>query len=95
MLYRTTVEWHDLEIAPDDLPEAESPVMITVETLDRQRMVWLDAYLKETEDDRTIFCTTGRNEFTGEPEECAVWYPVVAWAYPPEPMFDRFGGEWL
>lgn len=84
-LITTKVEWHDLRIDDCDLPGEEEPVLITVEALDGQRLVWHDAYFKFTEcGDDIIWCTMALNEF-GRPEETAVWYPVIAWAYLPEP----------
>ena len=85
MLYKTYLSWHDLNISPDDLPPAEEPIIVTLETITGERVVWLDVYLKELENDEIIFCTKQPNEY-GQLEECAVYYPVIAWAYPPDPF---------
>ena len=84
-LLTTPIEWHDLRIDPDDLPGAEEPILVTIEDVIKEdRYVWLDVYLKETEDDTVIFCTKAVNEY-GQIEETMVWNKVVAWAYPPPP----------
>lgn len=89
MLFPGKIEWHDLEIAPEDLPGAGEPIIATVEMTDGERRVWLDTYLKELDNDKVIFCTTCKTDY-GTTEECAMWYPVIAWAYPPEPLCLRF-----
>jgi len=84
-LYTGKIEWHDLRIAPDDLPGTEEPILVTIETLGGERRTWVDVYLKETYDDRAMFVTRCPDEY-GRIEETAVWYPVIAWAYPPDPF---------
>lgn len=82
-LLKTDVEWHDLRIDPDDLPQEGEPILVTVETfLDRK--TWLDVFMKEETAGEPIFYTKAYNEF-GKIEDTALWYPVIAWAYPPEP----------
>lgn len=94
MAYLTTdIEWHDVRIDPEDLPAEEEPILVTIELLDGRRVTWLDVYLryasgpKELDDlENTYFWVTrGINEFN-KIEETQVWYPVVAWAYPPAPL---------
>ena len=83
-LYRTDVEWHDLRIDPEDLPSEEDTIIVTVETF-IGRQTWLDVFMREETAGEPIFYTTSYNAATRVMEECAVWYPVVAWAYPPPP----------
>ena len=86
MLHTTTIEWHDLRIDPDDLPGNGEPVIVTLEGLDvmqyeKDRMVWLDVTLQEDESG------DGHQWITRDAQNlpCPVYYPVIAWAYPPEP----------
>ncbi len=88
-LLKTELEWHDLRVDPDDLPGVGEPIIVTLDDpLDGSRRVWLDVTLDGEEDGKTLFCTNAVNEY-GRIEKTAVWYPVVAWAYPPEP-YDYF-----
>jgi hypothetical protein len=86
--FTTETEWHDIRIDPLDLPSEDEPILITIETFSGDRKVWMDAYLKSEDEDNYWFCTKAVNEF-GYPEETVVWYPVIAWAYPPDP-FDLY-----
>lgn len=85
-LTKTAIEWHDIRVDPDDIPSPEDPVMITVEHLDGSRAVWLDAYISET-DDGYQFVTQQFDSYSGVFGQCVVWYPVIAWAYPPDPYY--------
>ena len=82
-LLTTDVQWHDLRIDPDDLPGEGESILVTVETF-MDREVWLDVFTKEESAGELNFYTKVRNEY-GIIEDQAVWYPVVAWAYPPPP----------
>lgn len=83
-LYTTETEWHDLRLDPDDLPDDGEPILITVETF-LNRQTWIDAHMKYADGGKPIFYCNAVNE-DGFPEESVVWYPVIAWAYPPEPF---------
>lgn len=86
MAYLTTdIQWHDLRVDPDDLPENEEQILVTVELLDGRRVTWLDVYLKDVGDGTYFWVTKAMNEFD-KIEETQLWYPVVAWAYPPPPF---------
>ena len=87
-LLRTTTEWHDIRIDPDDLPDEGDPILVTIEQFDGTRKVWLDAFLEESEDGDHWFVTEAINGY-GRPEKTVIWYPVVAWAYPPDP-YNRY-----
>ena len=88
MLLGTKVEWHDLRIDPEDLPENGEPILITIETLDGSRVVWLDAFLQDDPSgDGFSFVTETIDPDSKIVEKTVVWYPVIAWAYPPEPYF--------
>lgn len=87
MLLKTDVEWHDLRIDPEDLPGEDEPIIVTVETF-LNRQTWLDVFMKEETVGEPIFYTKVMGEY-GKIEDQAVWYPVVAWAYPPAP-YDFF-----
>ena len=80
-------KWHDLRIDPDDLPGEDEPILVTVETF-MGRQTWLDVCMKEETAGEPIFYTKVMGEF-GKIEDQAVWYPIIAWAYPPPP-FDYF-----
>ena len=84
-IYRTRVEWHDLRIAPDDLPEEGEEVLVTTENIEGARRVQANVYLKTGKDDRYFWCTLVRDLKSGRMEEAAVWYEVIAWAYYPDP----------
>lgn len=84
MLLKSSVEWHDLEMFPDDLPSADEGVLVTVENQDGERRVWGDVFYDEDSDSWCTFC---ENEY-GFFEKSMVWYRVVGWAYNPEPMPD-------
>ncbi len=89
-LYTGEIEWHDLRIDPDDLPGEEEPIITTLECANGEdRKVWLDAYLKYDDNGDPIFCTKTPSVHTNFLEESAIWYPVIAWAYPPSP-FNAF-----
>ena len=86
-LITTDVHWHDLRIDDEDLPSEKEPVLITIENLDGERRVWPDAYFRFDEcGENIIWCTSCLNEY-GKPEETVVWYPVIAWAYMPDPYY--------
>lgn len=79
----TPIEWHDLRVHPDDLPGEGEPIIVTVETF-TDRLTWLDVFMKEESAGEPHFYTRTINEY-GQLEDTAVWYPIVAWAYPPPP----------
>lgn len=84
-LYATDVNWHSLQIDPEDLPEEGEPIIVTVESF-LGRNVWLDAFIKNDEFGNPAFYTkvVGNDGIAVEDQE--IWYKVVAWAYPPEPF---------
>ena len=82
-LYATDVEWHSLQIDPDDLPEEDEPIMVTVESF-MGRNVWLDAFVKPDEFGNMAFFTKLVDDDGAKDQ--LIWYPVVAWAYPPAPF---------
>ena len=86
-IFTSDVTWHNLINDPDDLPEEGEPFLVTVETF-LGRQTWLDVHLKYGDQGKPIFYTFAVNN-DGEPEESVIWYPVVAWAYPPDP-FDYY-----
>ena len=86
--FTTEVEWHDIRADPDDLPGIWEPVIVTLDMLDGQRRVWMDVSLEEDDNGDVWWCTEALNDF-GTVEKTVVWYPVVAWAYAPNP-FDIY-----
>lgn len=88
VIFTTDVTWHNLLVDPEDLPEEGEPFIVTVETFTGQRQTWLDVHLKYADEGKPIFYTYAVNDY-GVPEESVVWYPVIAWAYPPDP-FDFY-----
>ncbi len=87
-LLTTQAEWHDIRIDPEDLPGEEEPIMVTVEYLDGRRGVWMNVYMREDGEGNPWFCTEAIDEF-GLLQRTVIWYPVIAWAYPPLPYTYR------
>ena len=83
-MYTTETEWHDLRKYPDDLPGEDEPIIVTVETF-LNRQTWIDVFMKEETAGEPVFYTKAMNEY-GKIEATALWYPVIAWAYPPPPF---------
>ena len=83
-MYTVETEWHDLRKDPDDLPAEGEPIIVTVETF-FNRETWLDVFYIEESVGEPKFYTKVINEFN-QPENQAVWLPVIAWAYPPSPF---------
>ena len=81
----TKVEWHDLRIAPDDIPEPGEELLVTVERFDGSRKVEANVYLKELTNGRTCWCYKAFDKVTEcfEKTSVMIWYEVVAWAYYP------------
>jgi hypothetical protein len=84
-LYATDVEWHSLQIDPEDLPEEDEPILVTVESF-MQRLVWLDAFIKKDKFGNAEFFTKVVGDDGKSIEDQEIWYKVVAWAYPPAPF---------
>ena len=84
-LYPAKVQWHDLRIDPEDIPDDGEDVLVTKECLDGTRRVVANVYLKTLENDDYCWCTLVRNNTTGQMEETMVWEEIVAWAYYPAP----------
>ena len=86
---KTIVKWHDITLDPTDLPAPDEPIIVTIEIpQDGTRKVWLDVFLKENDNYTAYFCTRHFNAVDGNygvMEDTAIWYKVVAWAYPPNP----------
>ena len=45
-IFKSRIDWHDLRIAPDDIPEDGEDVLVTVELLDGTRKTRAKVYLK-------------------------------------------------
>lgn len=84
-IYKSRIEWHDLRIAPDDIPEEGEDVLVTKENYEGTRKVVANVYLKILENDTYAWCTLTRDVQTGQMEETMVWDEVIAWAYYPKP----------
>lgn len=84
-LYSTKVQWHDLRIDPEDIPEDQEEVLVTKESFDGARRVAANVYLKTLENGDYCWCTLVKDNTTGRMEETMVWEEVVAWAYYPSP----------
>ena len=84
------IEWHDLRIAPYDLPEDHEQVLTTTENYEGTRRIRTDIFLKSTDDYHYFWCAYEINPITGLYEEDVSWEEVVAWAYLPTPyMIER------
>lgn len=84
-IFKSRIDWHDLRIAPDDIPEEGEDVLVTVELLDGTRKTRANVYLKELENDTYCWCEKVWSSSSHMYEEAMVWYEVTAWAYYPEP----------
>jgi hypothetical protein len=85
MLKNSEIEWHDIRVDPDDLPGNGDPIIVTLESVDGSRLVWLDVVLQDDPSgDGYQFVTQQFDAYSGIFEKTPVWYPVIAWAYPPE-----------
>ena len=85
-IFKETIEWHDLRIAPDDIPEEDEDVLVTVENYEGARRVVANVYLKNLENDTYAWYTKAQIvPGRGFLEEVMVWEEVVAWAYYPAP----------
>ena len=89
-IIKSTVEWHDLRIAPDDMPDAEEEVLVTIETLDGDLKTRANVYFKELDNNTFCWCEKVYNRESKCFEEAMVWYEVVAWAYYPSPYLPRY-----
>jgi hypothetical protein len=83
--YRSRIDWHDLRIAPDDIPEEGENVLVTKENFEGDRKVVANIYLKWMKNDTYCWCTLTRDSQTGRMEETMVWEEIIAWAYYPDP----------
>ena len=87
---RVNERWHDLRIDPDDLPDDLEEVLATIENFSGTRRVLSGVYLKPRFNDAGeledyCWCIRAPNERTRIVEETMLWYPVIAWAYYPDP----------
>lgn len=78
-LLRAYTEWHNIQIAPNDIPEEDEPVLVTTENFEGTRRVLGNVFLKQLENDTYCWCTYVRND------ETMLWEKVIAWTYYPNP----------
>lgn len=81
------IQWHDLRMAPYDLPEQYEQVLTTSESVLEIRRVHTDVYFHYTDQDEYHYgwFLKMRNPNNGLVEEETFWEEIVAWAYLPEP----------
>ncbi len=90
-VYKSYIEWHDLRIAPDDIPEEGEEVLVTKENYEGTRRVVANVYLKWLQNGAYCWCTMAPDDdYSSEDrieivEETMVWDEVIAWAYYPKP----------
>ena len=87
---RVNERWHDLNIDPEDLPDDFEEVLVTTEDFNGNRRVLSGIYLKPRYNNAKelidyCWCIKTPNEKTRVVEETMFWYPVIAWAYYPDP----------
>ena len=89
-MVRERIEWHDLRIAPYDLPDPNEPILTTTESVSEIRTVRTDIHFEYVDDDEYnfIWYRQALNPTTGEIEDTIFWEEVVAWAYYPK-LYDR------
>lgn len=85
MVYRTIIGWHDLRIDPDDTPDEDENVLVTIENHEGTRRVVANVYFKKLWNGQYAWTTLTRDIQTGKMEETMVWEKVLAWAYYPNP----------
>lgn len=81
---RGIIEWHDLILAPYDLPEVNEQILVTVETISEERKVCTDIYLGKTPNDNHFWWRYVISP-EGVLEKTSVWEEIIAWAYLPNP----------
>ncbi len=87
----TSVEWHILKRNPEDLPDTDTGLIVTVEGVDGARQTILDARMRYDENDNPVFYQVLPNANRwGEivMDDVDFWEPVIAWMYPPEPFIE-------
>lgn len=86
--YRSRIDWHDLRIAPDDIPEEDEEVLITKENYEGARKVVAGARVRELTNGTYAWYIYIRDYETHKMEEAMIWDEVVAWAYYPDPHIE-------
>ena len=86
--YRSRIDWHDLRISPDDIPEEDEEVLVTKENFEGTRKVVAGVYVRELSNGTYSWYTYIRDPETSRMEEAMVWDEVVAWAYYPDPHIE-------
>ena len=84
-IYKKAIEWHDLRIAPDDIPEEDEEVLVTKENWEGDRKVVAGVFLKMLENGTYSWWSLVMDRCTGRMEKAMLWEEVVAWAYYPDP----------
>lgn len=79
------IEWHDIRISPEDMPDEEEDVLVTVENLDGSRRTRANVFWKEAPNGDVIWYEHVWSQETHRYEDAILWYPVIAWAYYPDP----------
>ncbi len=82
-----SIQWHDLRMAPYDLPEPYEKVLTTSESISENRRINTEVYFHYTDPDEYDYGWFMKvfNPKTGSMEEVNFWEEVVAWAYLPDP----------
>lgn len=84
------IDWHDIQIAEDDLPEPGEEVLVTVAGIDGNLRTKADIYLKELDNGEACWCQKVYIRERKCFDEAIVWEPVIAWAYYPAPYVKKY-----
>ena len=79
------IEWHDLILAPHDLPEENEEILVTTENFDGERRVRSDVRYKELTNGNPSWWMYVIDTKSFRLEKTFLWERVIAWAYLPDP----------
>ena len=79
--------WHDLRLAPYDLPEENEEILTTVETISGERKTHMDIFLRYLDKNQYNYGWVIRlfDPESHQNTECIFWEEVIAWADKPDP----------
>ena len=83
---KSSIIWHDLRLAPYDLPEENQQIITTIETVNGDRIVHTDIFIKYLDDSQYNYSWIIKYiNSQGIVEDTIFWEEVIAWAELPIP----------
>ena len=83
---KSSIVWHDLRLAPYDLPEENQQIITTIETVNGDRIVHTDIFIKYLDDSQYNYSWIIKYvNSQGIVEDTIFWEEVIAWAELPIP----------